>query len=50
MIFLKSLIMTFNMYTKIPMPQTAWNEKYMKYVLSLFPIVGLVEGIIYVFL
>lgn len=48
MLFLKSLAMAFNMYTKIPVPQSAWNEKHMKYVLALFPLVGLAEGLIYI--
>ncbi|MDO5389330.1 MAG: adenosylcobinamide-GDP ribazoletransferase [Clostridia bacterium] len=43
---LKSIIIAFSTYSKIPMPRIEWNEKSMKYSLCFFPLVGLVTGII----
>ena len=39
---LRSLLMAFSMYSRIPVPHTGWKEEDMKYVLALFPFVGLV--------
>lgn len=41
---LKSMVISFSMYSKIPMPQFAWNEENMRYSLLFFPMVGLVIG------
>lgn len=41
---LKSCIIAFSMYSKIPMPQFTWEEADMKYVLCFFPWVGAVIG------
>lgn len=41
---LKSMIIAFSMYSKIPMPRTEWNKEDMKYVLCWFPWVGAVIG------
>lgn len=41
---LKSLCLAFAMYSKLPVPRVAWEEKNMKYVLCFFPWVGLVIG------
>ncbi len=41
---LKSMIIAFSMYSKIPMPRVEWNEKNMRYSLCFFPLVGLVTG------
>lgn len=40
----KSAIAAFSMYSKIPMPQIAWEEKTTRYLLCWFPAVGLVIG------
>lgn len=47
---LKSMCMAFAMYSKIPMPKIEWEAKNMKYVLCFFPLIGIVQGIIFYFL
>ena len=42
--FFKAMIIAFSMYSTIPMPQFAWQEKEMKYVFCFFPWVGAVIG------
>lgn len=42
---LKSLIMAFSMYSRIPMPQVEWNGKSMRYYMCFFPAVGAVIGL-----
>lgn len=44
MTLLKSMIIAFSMYSKIPMPSIQWNEKNMKYSLLFFPLIGVVIG------
>lgn len=41
MIFIRSFIVAFSLYSKIPMPRFTWNGKDMKYHLCFFPLVGL---------
>lgn len=43
---LKSLIIAFSTYSKIPMPRVEWNEKSMRYSMCFFPCVGAVIGCI----
>lgn len=43
---LKSLIIAFAMYSKIPMPKAEWNEKNMSYSLCFFPWIGAVTGLL----
>lgn len=43
---LQALLIAFAMYSKIPMPPVAWNEKNMKYTLCYFPLVGAVIGLL----
>lgn len=43
---IKSAIIAFAMYSKIPMPQFEWKEKDMKYVITFFPWVGIVIGLL----
>lgn len=43
---LKSCVIAFSMYSKIPMPQFTWEEKDMKYVMAFFPLVGAVIGFV----
>lgn len=47
---LKNLCMAFSMYSKIPVPKVAWEEKNMKYALCFFPLIGIVQGIAFYFL
>lgn len=42
---LKSLIIAFSVYSRIPVPQFAWKEEDMKYMLCFFPWVGAVIGV-----
>ena len=42
---LKSIIIAFSMYSKIPMPQFEWKEEDMKHVLCFFPWIGIVIGL-----
>lgn len=42
---MRSLIIAFSMYSRIPMPGTEWDEKGMKYSMCFFPAVGLVLGL-----
>lgn len=42
---IKSLIIAFSMYSKIPMPQFEWKDGDMKYMLCFFPWVGALIGI-----
>jgi len=46
MTFIKSAVIAFSMYSKIPMPQFTWQEKEMKYALCFFPWVGAVIGVL----
>lgn len=41
---LKSFFISFSLYSKIPVPQFAWKEEDMKYVLCFFPWIGAVIG------
>ena len=41
---IKSFFIAFSIYSKIPVPQFAWNEKNMRYALCAFPLVGLLCG------
>ena len=43
---LRSLIMAFSTYSRIPMPRIEWDEKNKRYVLLFFPFVGLVTGLL----
>lgn len=42
---LKSLVVAFSTYSKIPMPHIEWDEKSMKYSMCCFPFVGMVIGL-----
>ena len=44
---LKAIIISFSMYSGIPMPQFEWKEDDMKYMLCFFPWVGAVIGIVF---
>lgn len=47
---MKSLLIALSMYSKIPVPQVEWSEEKMKYVLCFFPVVGVIEGGLFVLL
>ena len=36
------------MYSKIPVPQVEWKEENRRYALSFFPLVGVIQGIVFV--
>lgn len=42
---IKSFVIAFSIYSKIPVPQFAWKEEDMKYMLCFFPWIGAVIGI-----
>jgi len=42
---LKSVIIAFSTYSRIPMPKIVWEKQNMKYSLCFFPLVGFVIGI-----
>lgn len=44
---IKSLMIALAMYSKIPVPKVEWTEDGMKYALCFFPVVGIVEGLIF---
>lgn len=41
---LRSVIIAFSMYSRIPMPKTEWDERAMRYAMCFFPLVGAVLG------
>lgn len=41
---IKSLVIAFASYSRIPMPRFVWKEEDMKYVMTFFPLVGAVTG------
>ena len=41
MIVLQTIAVAFAMFSAVPVPQFAWNEKNMRYALCAFPLVGL---------
>ena len=43
---IKSLLIGFSMFSKIPMPNTEWKEENMRYVLCFVPFIGLIIGIV----
>ncbi|OOB80425.1 MAG: cobalamin 5'-phosphate synthase [Epulopiscium sp. Nuni2H_MBin003] len=47
---MKSLIISFSMYSIIPMPHFEWTKDNMKYSLALLPIVGIIIGVIWHFM
>lgn len=43
---LKSMLIAFSMYSKIPVPKTEWSDKSMRYTMCFFPLVGVVIGVL----
>ena len=46
MTFVRSIIMAFAMFSKIPMPHIEWEDKSMRYALGFFPLVGVVIAVL----
>jgi adenosylcobinamide-GDP ribazoletransferase len=46
MIFLRSAVLAFSMFSRIPMPNLQWDEKNMRYMLGAFPLIGAVTGLL----
>ena len=46
MMIWKSILIAFSMFSAIPVPQTDWEEKSMRYSLCAFPLVGVVIGLL----
>lgn len=44
MSLIKSIIIAFSMFSKIPMPQFEWREKEMRFMMCFFPWVGIILG------
>lgn len=44
MVFLKSFVLAFSMFSKIPMPTVAWNKTNLRYMMCFFPFVGFLIG------
>lgn len=40
----ETCLVAFSMYSRIPVPQVAWNDENMKYAVCAFPLIGLVIG------
>lgn len=45
MTLLETIAVAFSMFSAVPMPQFAWNQRNMRYALCAFPLVGLVIGL-----
>lgn len=43
---IKSIIIAFSMYSKIPMPKLMWKEEDMKYALFFFPFIGVIMALL----
>ena len=43
---LQTIAVAFAMFSALPMPQFAWNEKNMRYSLCAFPLVGVLCGVL----
>ena len=41
---ISTVIVAFSMFSAIPMPQTEWTNKSMRYALCAFPLIGAVIG------
>lgn len=44
---IKSAVIAFSMYSRIPMPQFTWEDKDMRWVFCFFPLVGLLLGFLF---
>ncbi len=46
MTLIRSILVAFSMFSVLPVPQTEWNEKSMRYALCAFPLVGAVIALL----
>lgn len=46
MIFLRSLVIAFSMFSLLPVPTLKWRDDNMRYVLAVLPLVGVVIGLL----
>ena len=46
MMILETIAVAFSMYSVIPMPQFTWNDRNMRYSLCVFPLIGIVIGLV----
>jgi len=46
MTFFKSILLSFSMFSAIPVPSVEWNEKNMRYMMCGFPFVGVVIAVL----
>ena len=44
---LRTLAVTFALYSRIPMPHFEWKEEDMRYSIAAFPLVGAVIGLVF---
>ena len=44
MIGLQTIAVAFAMFSALPVPQFAWNQKNMRYAMCAFPLIGVVIG------
>lgn len=47
MVFFETIAVAFAMFSAIPVPQPEWNEKNMRYALCAFPLIGVVNGLLW---
>ena len=43
---IRSMIIAFSTYSRIPMPQVEWNDENRRYTMCFFPLIGLVIGLL----
>ena len=46
MTVLETILAAFSMFSAIQVPQVAWNQKNMRFLLCAFPLVGAVIGVV----
>ena len=44
---IKSILIAFSMFSKIPVPTVKWEDKDMRYVMLIFPLIGVVIGALF---
>ncbi len=44
---LRSFYVALSMYSRIPVPRVAWTEDSMKYAMCFFPVIGVVQGVLF---
>ena len=45
--FFETLAVSFGMFSSVPVPQPEWNDKNMRYALLAFPLVGVINGLLW---